>query len=133
LVALVLYTYKKPVVVVPEEDIQSRTPWLQAIGQKHGKDLSTGYIIVQPLAADCTLSFPFASHSAKHKPLSVELSIRTDHAITRSMWATLRTVCKVTRTGDRITFWREPPKKQRDKSLKHRTNPDERWRTPDGV
>jgi hypothetical protein len=43
-------TYKKPVVVAPEGDIQARTPWLQAIGQKHGKDLSTGYIIVQPFS-----------------------------------------------------------------------------------
>ena len=63
-------TYKKPVVVVPEADTLSRTPWLQAIGQKHGKDLSTGYIIVQPLAADCTLSFPFASHSASSNQLT---------------------------------------------------------------
>jgi hypothetical protein len=68
-----------------------------------------------------------------HKPVSVPLSIYGDTAIITSMWATLRTVCKVTRAGDRITFWREPPKKQRDKSLKHRANPDERWRTPDGA
>ena len=32
------------------------------------------------------------------------------------MWATLGTVYKVTRTGDRTTFWREPVK-QRSKEI----------------
>jgi hypothetical protein len=63
-----------------------------------------------------------------HKALSVPLSIQSDTTIIASMWATLRSVCKVTRDGNRVTFWREPPPKPRSKTLKHRDNPDARWR-----
>jgi hypothetical protein len=64
-----------------------------------------------------------------HRKVSVPLSISSDTAIIASMRATLSTVCKVTRTGDRITFWRELPKQvSKGDGLKFRAKAYARWR-----
>jgi hypothetical protein len=67
------------------------------------------------------------------KPLTIPMSLY-ERAVIESLWQTLRGVALVTREkGNTIQFWREPPPKPRPKEAKHRANPNERWRSRNGL
>jgi hypothetical protein len=50
--------FKRPVISLPDECIAHRYKWVQWIKANYGRDLTKGYLWLQPLAADVNRSMP---------------------------------------------------------------------------
>jgi ADP-heptose:LPS heptosyltransferase len=50
--------WKRPFFTLAPEELQARDTALQTLGTAYGRDLSKGYIALQPLSVDSTKSFP---------------------------------------------------------------------------